>query len=298
MMHWLTSFVTSFTGYLAPIFLIMSPVLSYSDQALSMHRNKSSAGFSLDIPLIMLVASLLKIFYWPGSRFDTALLVQAILMVDMQVILLKIALEHRLPPSSKGGEAATPFANVNDGPVFGAQRPYHFWQWRSPKPYWQFLLYFFIALTVCELLLSPVPAIYQSYSVLIGYIGLSVEATLPLPQIFANSRSQSCKGFRFSVLASWLIGDAMKMFWFFTSTTEIPWAFKLCGMFQACCDSFLGVQYLMYGDGEKGEIKDHALGNYPQYPAGVYKPPLPDHISGRVTPTRRTSSPYGKELHN
>lgn len=60
MMHWLTSFVTSFTGYLAPIFLIMSPVLSYSDQALSMHRNKSSAGFSLDIPLIMLVASLLK----------------------------------------------------------------------------------------------------------------------------------------------------------------------------------------------------------------------------------------------
>lgn len=60
MMHWLTSFVTSFTGYLAPIFLIMSPILSYSDQALAMHRNKSSAGFSLDIPLIMLVASLLK----------------------------------------------------------------------------------------------------------------------------------------------------------------------------------------------------------------------------------------------
>lgn len=55
-MRWLTSFA----GYLAPIFLIMSPVLSYSDQALSMHKNKSSAGFSLDIPLIMLVASLLK----------------------------------------------------------------------------------------------------------------------------------------------------------------------------------------------------------------------------------------------
>lgn len=55
-------------------------------------------------------------------------------MIVMQVILLKIALDHRLPPSAKGGEAATPFANVNDGPVFGAQRPYHFWQWRSPKP--------------------------------------------------------------------------------------------------------------------------------------------------------------------
>lgn len=55
-MRWLTSFA----GYCAPLFLIMSPILSYSDQALSMHRNKSSAGFSLDIPLIMLVASFFR----------------------------------------------------------------------------------------------------------------------------------------------------------------------------------------------------------------------------------------------
>jgi solute carrier family 66, member 2 len=47
-------------GYLAPMFLILSPIISYSDQALSMRRNRSSAGFSLDIPLIMLVASLLR----------------------------------------------------------------------------------------------------------------------------------------------------------------------------------------------------------------------------------------------
>ncbi len=50
----------TFTGYLARIFLVGSPVFSYSDQALSMYRSKSSAGFSLDIPLIMLVASILR----------------------------------------------------------------------------------------------------------------------------------------------------------------------------------------------------------------------------------------------
>jgi hypothetical protein len=55
-MGWLTDL----TGILAPFFIIASPVLSYSDQALSMQRNKSSAGFSLDIPLIMLVASFLR----------------------------------------------------------------------------------------------------------------------------------------------------------------------------------------------------------------------------------------------
>ena len=56
-MGWLTTL----SGYLTPAFLILSPVLSYSDQAYSMHRTRSSAGFSLDIPLIMLVASLLRL---------------------------------------------------------------------------------------------------------------------------------------------------------------------------------------------------------------------------------------------
>jgi hypothetical protein len=44
----------------------------------------------------------------------------------------------------------------------------------------------------------------------------------------------------------------MKMFWFFTATSEIPWAFKMCGIFQMGCDLFLGVQYAIYGDGSGG----------------------------------------------
>ncbi len=55
-MRWLATL----TGYFAPLFLILSPIFSYSDQAMSMQRNKSSAGFSLDIPLIMLVSSMFR----------------------------------------------------------------------------------------------------------------------------------------------------------------------------------------------------------------------------------------------
>lgn len=54
------SFFTAIIGFLAPLMIALSPVLSYGDQALAMHRNKSSAGFSLDIPLIMLIASFLR----------------------------------------------------------------------------------------------------------------------------------------------------------------------------------------------------------------------------------------------
>ncbi len=56
-------FFATFAGYAAPAFLILSPVLSYSDQAISMYRVRSSAGFSLDIPLIMLVACICRFVF-------------------------------------------------------------------------------------------------------------------------------------------------------------------------------------------------------------------------------------------
>jgi hypothetical protein len=48
------------TGFVAPVFIIISPITSYADQIAAIYRSKSSAGFSLDIPLIMLVASILR----------------------------------------------------------------------------------------------------------------------------------------------------------------------------------------------------------------------------------------------
>lgn len=47
-------------AHIAPVFIVTSPVTSYADQIWSMNKNRSSAGFSLDIPLIMLVSSILK----------------------------------------------------------------------------------------------------------------------------------------------------------------------------------------------------------------------------------------------
>lgn len=48
------------------------------------------------------------------------------------------------------------------------------------------------------------------------------------------------------MLAAWLIGDSMKMSYFFCSQELIPLAFKLCGVFQCMCDVYLGVQYYMF----------------------------------------------------
>lgn len=96
-----------------------------------------------------------------------------------------------------------------------------------------------------------VPPIAQSelYIALLGLVGLGIESLLPIPQILSNKRSQSCRGFRLSVLASWLVGDTTKMSYFFLGSDPVPTSFKLCGLMQFACDCYLGVQYWIYGDG-------------------------------------------------
>ncbi|KAH8702121.1 PQ loop repeat protein [Talaromyces proteolyticus] len=245
--------------YAAPFFLVTAPITSYADQIYSIHKSRSSAGFSLDIPLIMLVASIVKIFYWFGDHYAISLLLQAVNMTFVQLFLLKIALNYRPTPGAKEGIEHVPFSGQQqDHSDAGIPRPYNFWRWRKEKPYWTFLVYFSAILFVIQVF-CPFISRSQTYIGLLGYSGLGVEAFLPVPQVLANQRSRSCKGFRLSVLVSWLLGDAMKMSYLFYTKDVIPPAFKFCAIFQCICDCYLGIQYLMYGNGrteyrqEKGD---------------------------------------------
>ncbi|GAM83979.1 hypothetical protein ANO11243_019690 [Dothideomycetidae sp. 11243] len=233
--------------HLAPVFLVSSPITSYTDQIYTIYRTRSSAGFSMDIPLIMLLASILKIFYWFNKQYELSLFLQAQLMIFVQLLLLYVALNNRNPVTPA---SAKPFDGIGQDSLF-SKRPYDFWQWRSAQPYWSFLAYYTASLLVLQIWFSG----SGFYTDMQGYVALGIEALLPLPQILSNQRKRSCKGFRLSVLANWLVGDAMKMSFFFMAESNIPWAFKLCALFQAACDAYLGVQYYMFGDGERTHIE-------------------------------------------
>lgn len=118
---------------------------------------------------------------------------------------------------------------------------------RRPKhySYWNFLAYFSAGLFVIHVFL-PFISRTRSYIAFLGIIGLAIEALLPVPQVLKNHQSRSCQGFRLSVLVAWLMGDAMKMSYLFYTTDPIPDAFKMCAIFQAACDCYLGLQYWMY----------------------------------------------------
>jgi solute carrier family 66, member 2 len=193
-----------------------------------------------------------RVFYWFGEHYDTALLVQALLMVLVQLTLLKVALDNRPPTGEKNGIHHIPFTgNTRSSPLeelLSGRRPYDFWRWGNSKSYFVFLGYFAGSLAMVQILL-PFVAYNPTYVALLGYVGLAIEATLPLPQIWKNHTARSCRGFRLSVIVNWLAGDTMKMMYFFGASEPVPWPFKLCGMFQAMCDCYLGLQFWMYGSG-------------------------------------------------
>lgn len=232
----------------------------------------------------MLTASILKIFYWPGARFDLSLLIQAVVMIVVQTVLLKVALDNRVTPfmlrpesvemkigsnngSGGGGMMGNGKVNVDGGmwtprprrsELEGSGRPYDFWRWKDQRPFWQYVVTLAAALGTLHVLFRPSLDRAESYTTALGALGLGIEALLPLPQLYQNYEKKSCRGFRLSVLANWLFGDAMKMGFFFMSEPGmIPWSFKACGIFQACCDLGLGLQYWMYGEGLDYDVDGH-----------------------------------------
>ena len=229
----------------------------------------------------MLTASILKLFYWPGSRYDPALLIQACIMIAVQVILLKVALDNRgagLPSHHYKGrheqEKGEGLGKGGGGRGNG-RRPWNFWRWGGERPYWEFLGGLTLVLLCCQTYFKPSPSPSSPnsnptpdpswadiYTLTIGYLGLAIEAILPIPQLLDNQRARSCKGFRVSVLANWLVGDALKMGFFFAAGGgRVPWAFKGCAVVQAGCDVGLGVQWWCFGDGEGGGGKEVGYGN-------------------------------------
>jgi solute carrier family 66, member 2 len=78
------------------------------------------------------------VFYWFGAYYSSSLLVQACLMIVVQVILLKVALDNRPPIGAKHGLEHLPFSDHSaDGTLqalLSGRRPYDFWKWANPRP--------------------------------------------------------------------------------------------------------------------------------------------------------------------
>ncbi|WVN90572.1 uncharacterized protein L203_105812 [Cryptococcus depauperatus CBS 7841] len=79
---------------LAAIGMAVGPPLIYADQAYSIISKKDSSGFSHDICGVVIIANIIRIFFWLGNRFEIPLLIQSILLIISQLFLLAICLHY------------------------------------------------------------------------------------------------------------------------------------------------------------------------------------------------------------
>ncbi|ODQ66892.1 hypothetical protein NADFUDRAFT_14741, partial [Nadsonia fulvescens var. elongata DSM 6958] len=257
------------------VFLTISPITSYGDTLLTIIRNRSSQGFSVDLCAIMLISSTMRVFFWLGRPFDVSLLLQALVMIVTQCGLLYVALKYRgdstswLPgPSGDSTIENIEMQNLNN--IYNvddlnrdneslcrstdsssisqrisymtSHRPFNFWQWKVTSRYWHFLLRFTAILAGLHFLLGT----NEKYIAIIGFTGLLIESTLPIPQILTIRRHQSVDGFRISLLASWLGGDISKLAYFMKGGSDIAPQFIICGLVQTSFDIIVALHYVYY----------------------------------------------------
>jgi len=252
--------------------MAVGPPLVYVDQAYSIIKRKDSTGFSWDVCGVLLIANIIRVFFWLGNRFEIPLLVQSLLLILSQLLLLSICLHYSprsetqsyaplsplvpatepLPDSETGPQDDEPEheAEIHGGPwKVGSKRPFGFWQWEGYGSYLEFLAGLIVVLGVLQILLGR----WMWYIDTLGFVSLTIESTLPIPQFISNYQRRSTYGFRASTLAGWLFGDTFKTAYFFLR--HAPIQFRVTAILTVCWDCAVLSQRIRYGtDPPKGTV--------------------------------------------
>jgi len=199
--------------------MIFAPVSGYIIQYKKFQKRESCEGFNMLVCFILLVANILRCFFWFGKQFDIVLLLQSLVMIVAQLILLEMCV--RLRPSTLSLRQKK-FSDFKWG---------EFWDWDDFSSYIVFLLCLVASLTLLTFTLQR----WQSpFTEFIGFLSLAVEAILGIPQLYTNQRRRSTTGLSFELIATWFAGDTFKTFYFVR--TEAPLQFVFCGIFQLLVD--------------------------------------------------------------
>jgi len=147
------------------------------------------------------------------------------MMIVFQLIMVFICVKY---PAS--GEKGSLFSH----PISS------FWNWMNFTTYFLFIAIFTIGMVIVSVIGQPL--LGEFYTELIGSMALFVEAVLALPQVYKNWKSGTTEGLSWVLLATFVLGDAFKTFYFVYKGQ--PMQFVLCGAFQLFVDFVLIVQVL------------------------------------------------------
>ena len=219
--------------------MIFVPSIGYFFQALKFKQTKSTKGFAKFLCFLLLLANILRIFFWLGKKFPLPLLYQAIVVVISQIYLIHVYLEYQEDLPIKTEKSLTEHI-INWKETLN---PKKIWNWNDEIDYYKFIFFlFFIFSVICFIVGVKNTKFYD----VIGTISVSCETFIELPQIKENCITKNTKNISGTMVFMWFIGDLFKTT--YNILYKSPMQMIIGGIIMNCEDIILSTQVLLYNE--------------------------------------------------
>ena len=225
----------------ADFLMIFLPSFGYFFQAIKFQKTKSSKGFSKSLCLLLLLANILRIYFYIGRPFEKSLLYQSIVVIISQIYLIHFYLKYQerskdeLPPEKSILNHMTSWNEIIT--------PSKIWKWDYEIDYYKFILFLFFFMSfICYLIGKDKIKFYD----IIGTISVSIETFIEIPQIKENCATKNVKNLSGAMVLMWFIGDLFKSTYNIANNSPIQMI--IGGLIQNCEDVILSSQLIIYGE--------------------------------------------------
>lgn len=216
--------------YLIDIGFVVLPLVGYVHQYMKIKILKSTVGFSKFISFILIMAFIIRIFFWFGRHFELTILINAIFGLVMQLLLLKICVKY--DKKLQTNRHISRLLNLKE-----------FWNW----PYFYDYFFFLSFITILLGLLSNLIGYEnEAYVFTLGVITSMIEAFLDIPQIYELYISKNTQTISYLLIFGWLCGDIFKVSYYCSRDTPIQ--LIVCAIFQLSTDFVVVWQVWYYRD--------------------------------------------------
>ncbi|XP_047453139.1 solute carrier family 66 member 2 [Mugil cephalus] len=224
-------------SWLASVVMVLGGALPYVPQYQEIQRNNNTEGFSTRVCLVLLIANILRIFFWIGKQFELTLLLQSVVM-----ILTMFAMLHLCCTVQNTNRVSTKQHRLSDLDVR------YFWKWNAFEDYLLFCFGFTVLCAVVTLLLLDSAVFVET----LGSLAVVFEAMLGLPQLLQNFHNRSTRGMSVKMVLLWTAGDVFKTAYYVMN--ESPAQFWACGSVQILIDVAILLQVLFYSQDTRAKL--------------------------------------------
>ena len=254
---------SSFLKLSADFLIIFLPSVGYFFQAIKFQKTKSSKGFSKSLCLLLLLANILRIYFWIGKPFEKSLLFQSIVVIISQIYLIHYYLKYQEKPRDINkipAEKSILNHMISWKDIF---LPSKFWNWDYEIDYYKFVFLFFSIMSIiCAIIGRNLIKFYD----VIGTISVGIETFIEIPQIKENCVTKNVKNLSMAMVLMWFIGDLFKTV--YNLVNKSPVQMIVGGLIQNFEDIILSTQVICYSEDGiiakimKKKFKNFSIDNY------------------------------------